>query len=169
MHLFPQVPLRVVTLSALLLIPTLAPPPAQAASDDECGIWLCLPTGFGTGCSGAKSAFKKRIKRFKPPLPDFAACMVKSPVTSNHDNFTNRDGYAAYIPPQKICTEYKRDSMHHEPRCTAWQTRPERYVKGQRCERQSGDKQRTPIGCTGTYRYAEVYRNGSLMGQTHYY
>ncbi|MEX0446545.1 hypothetical protein [Xenorhabdus sp. SGI246] len=42
---------------------------AQAASQDECAIWLFLPAGFGEGCGGAHIAFKKRLRKGKFPLP----------------------------------------------------------------------------------------------------
>lgn len=153
-----------------LLASTLMPVKSQAASYDECGIWLCLPTGFGTGCSGAKSAFKKRIKAFKSPLPSFSSCLSGSDALSSSDNFTAQNGIAAYIPPQRICTKYQASSMqHYDKECVAYETIPERYVKGSRCQRYSDDKHKTPRGCTTTYRYTEVYRNGSKFGQTHYY
>lgn len=44
--------------------------PESQASNDDCAIWLCLPTGFPSGCGGAKSAFKKRIKKVR------AHCLV---------------------------------------------------------------------------------------------
>jgi len=160
---------RTIALPLLLLTPLFHIQPAQAASDDECGIWMCLPTGFGEGCSGAKKAFKKRIKSFKSPLPSFASCLKGSPTGVPHDNFTARNGIAAYIPSQKVCTASERKSMHHEPTCIAWKTMPERYVKGQRCEREGDNRHRTPLGCVGTYSYTEVYRNGGQLGQTHYY
>lgn len=47
---------------------------AYAASEAECGIWLCLPAGFPSSCGPSKSAWKKRIKKGKPPLPAFASC-----------------------------------------------------------------------------------------------
>ena len=53
--------------------------PVFAADQDDCAIWLCLPTGFPSGCSGAKSAFKKRIKHLRPPLPDLMSCGVDAP------------------------------------------------------------------------------------------
>lgn len=48
---------------------------AQAASQDECAIWLCLPAGFGEGCSGAHNAFKKRLRKGKSPLPSWNSCV----------------------------------------------------------------------------------------------
>lgn len=153
-----------------LLASTLMPVKSQAASDDECGIWLCLPTGFGTGCGGAKSAFKKRIKAFKSPLPNFSSCLVGSSPLSNSDDFTSVNGFAAYVPEHRVCSKYQSSSMqHYDKECVAYKTVPEKYVKGQRCERVGDSRHRTPFNCTSTYRYTEVYRNGSKFGQTHYY
>ncbi|MDE9544142.1 hypothetical protein [Xenorhabdus bovienii] len=47
---------------------------AQAANEDECAIWICLPAGFGEGCGGARSAFKKRLSKGKSPLPSWNSC-----------------------------------------------------------------------------------------------
>lgn len=47
---------------------------SKAASDADCAIWLCLPGGFPTGCSAARSAFEKRIEKGRPPLPDLSSC-----------------------------------------------------------------------------------------------
>ncbi len=58
----------------ILIASVMGAPPARAASEAECAIWLCLPGGFPSGCSAAHSAFKKRIKKGKPPLPDLSSC-----------------------------------------------------------------------------------------------
>lgn len=47
---------------------------SYAESEADCAIWLCLPGGFPSGCSAAHSAFIKRIKKKKPPLPDLSSC-----------------------------------------------------------------------------------------------
>ncbi len=52
---------------------------AYAASEAECSIWLCLPTGFPSGCEQAKSAFKQRIKKLKSPCPAFPDVYSKMP------------------------------------------------------------------------------------------
>lgn len=49
-------------------------PYAHATSENECAIWLCLPSGFADGCSGAHSAFKKRLLKGKSPLPNWSSC-----------------------------------------------------------------------------------------------
>lgn len=141
---------------------------ASAASPDECAIWLCLPTGFTTGCDGAKSAFKNRIKRMKSPLPSFSSCLVNSGnTTGTSDSFTAKNGVAAYIPSYKYCVKYGRQFKDYE--CIAWEeTKPE-YRKDTVCRFGGKDQTRTPAHCSRTYRYAEVYRNGILYGETHYY
>ena len=53
---------KAVVLMALFGVTTsMISPSVQAASEDECAIWLCLPGGFPSGCGGAKSAMLKRL------------------------------------------------------------------------------------------------------------
>lgn len=47
---------------------------AQAESEADCAIWICLPGGFPAGCEAAYSAFVGRLKHARPPLPDLSAC-----------------------------------------------------------------------------------------------
>ena len=54
--------LKFITL-ALGALFVLNPSPGYSASQDACAIWICLPGGFPSGCSGAYSEFKKRIKK----------------------------------------------------------------------------------------------------------
>lgn len=61
-------------LSSLILFGSISP--SQAATQDECAIWLCLPGGFPQGCGGAYNAFKNRLKKRKAPLPSFSSCAV---------------------------------------------------------------------------------------------
>ncbi|UJF17244.1 conjugal transfer protein [Vibrio sp. SS-MA-C1-2] len=68
-------------------------PPVRASSDD-CAIWLCLPMGFPSGCGDAKKAFKKRIKKLKPPLPNFFSCVSPDAPPSNmSSNYQQRVEY----------------------------------------------------------------------------
>jgi len=161
--------IQALTLTAVLTIPLLTTPTAQAApSGDECAIWMCLPTGFITGCSGARKAFLKRIKKFKPPLPSFTSCLVSSPASATGaDTFTSDYGVAAYIPPQQICTQYEQN-FKDGYRCVAWRTEPEQYIKKRSCYKDNNGYS-SPKNCTHTVRYTEVYRNGVLFGQPHYY
>jgi hypothetical protein len=59
---------------AFLMAALWQPISAHAASEDDCAIWLCLPGGFPSGCAGAKSAWQKRLRQGKSPLPSFSSC-----------------------------------------------------------------------------------------------
>lgn len=59
---------------AVIFTVTIDVPQARAASEADCAIWICLPGGFPSGCGAAHSAFKKRIKKGRPPLPPLASC-----------------------------------------------------------------------------------------------
>lgn len=139
--------------------------PAQAASQDECSIWLCLPSGFPGGCGAAKSAMKKRIKKFKPPLPSFTSCAVNPPSGSG-SHMSSQHGYAAFIPSHQVCSQYRYGGDRR--RCVNWETIPDQYIKGTRCRRDR-DGYRTPKGCTRTERFAEVYIENELAGPTYYW
>ncbi len=157
-------------LTGLTLFLLASSPPIHAASDAECAIWMCLPTGFIGGCSDAKKAFKKRVRRHKSPLPDFVGCLKnagneeeQAALGIKPDTFTAKDGIAAYVPTYRECT--RRDRNDH---CVSWNTVDAHYVKNTRCIRESGGYS-SPKNCTSTYLYTEVYRSGMLFGQTEYY
>lgn len=69
---------------ATLLVSLIMPYQAKAASQDACAIWLCLPGGFPSGCGGAHSEFKHRIKKGKPPLPDLSSCTEDGKTSGNY-------------------------------------------------------------------------------------
>lgn len=139
--------------------------PSFAASDDECAIWMCLPTGFPSGCGGAKRAFKDRIKHFKSALPSFSSCVKDSGNSGSSDTFTAKDGLAAFIPSYEYCAQ--RESKDHQ--CILYKKTEPEYRKGTQCRYNNKDNTRSPAHCTRTFRYSEVYRNGVQYGQTHYY
>lgn len=128
-------------------------PIAQAASEDECSIWLCLPTGFGEGCGGAKSAFKHRVKRGKPPLPDLGECVlqgktgvpdVDDAIIGGESTFSYQDGIAA--------------SFNNKP-----------PLKGTPCIRYNSGYASNPKGCTGTLRYVEIFMDGTTFGDPYFW
>lgn len=137
--------------------------PAQAESEAECSIWLCLPGAFPAGCAAAYSAFIARVTHIppKPPLPAWGSCAVDS-----GDGMGASDGVAAYVPEQPgrcVRTQGKND------RCVAWgDPTPAHYVKGRSCFR-GKDGYSNPEGCTGTFHYVEVYQNGQQLGETYYW
>ena len=69
------------------------PSQSKAASQEACAIWLCLPGGFPSGCSGAHTEFKRRIKKGKSPLPDLSSCTVESKTHGRYEL-----GYELYMP-----------------------------------------------------------------------
>jgi hypothetical protein len=71
----------------IMFLGMLIPSASYAASQDECAIWLCLPGGFPEGCGGAYSAFKKRLKNGKSPLPEFSSCAVSLDGTSSSGRY----------------------------------------------------------------------------------
>lgn len=75
-----KVPLSIITIIALIL-PFSGNVNAWSGDKDDCGIWLCLPTGFaGSGCSGPLRKHIQRVTHFKPkpPMPSWGACSIGS-------------------------------------------------------------------------------------------
>lgn len=140
-------------------------PPANAASEAECSIWLCLPGGFPLGCAAAFSAFISRVTHIppKPPLPSWGSCAVETPGGDMSSGWN----YAAYVPEQPgpcLRTQGKND------RCVEWgDPIPEHYVKGTICRRgKEGDS--FPAGCTATFMYVDVFdADGNQIGDTYYW
>ncbi|KOE79463.1 conjugal transfer protein [Vibrio alginolyticus] len=134
-------------LSLGIIFPTLTLSPiAYAASDADCSIWLCLPTGFPSGCGEAKNAFTDRIKHFKSPLPNFSSCLLTgSPQGST---MTYQENVAAKMPDGH-------------------------YLDGRRCQHYwdaPNDKWHwSPHGCTGTWYYINTYLDGQGYGEKFYY
>ena len=93
-------------LSSVLVASTLTP--CYAASQTDCGIWLCLPTGFPSGCGAEKAAFLHRMEHFKSPLPSFASCSVGS----DSSEFTS----------QAPCIGWHRErhGFHYSRVCVRW-------------------------------------------------
>lgn len=148
--------------------------PTYAASDADCSIWLCLPMGFPSGCGDAKSAFKKRIKKFKPPLPSLSSCLVSSDVESPQGEITSTDGFAALIPERQVCSrwERKRRRDEWETYCAEYETIPTHVIKNTRCvvHRERGESRiYTPTGCSRTIRYVDSYIDGQPNGDTYYF
>lgn len=63
---------------------------AYARGEADCAIWLCMPAGFPTGCSSAWSAFKKRIRKGRSPLPNLMSC------TRGKSSGSYRRGFEAF-------------------------------------------------------------------------
>lgn len=158
---------KAVVLMALFGVTTsMISPSVQAASEDECAIWLCLPGGFPSGCGGAKSAMLKRVKKGKSPLPDFVSCAVKG--DSGGSSMTYDYNYAAAIQEQRVCKRTERRGRDNY-QCVEWETVPAHYKKGEVCRINNQTGNRTPRGCTSTYRYVDVFIDGALAGDTYFW
>lgn len=150
---------------------------AQAASQDECAIWLCLPGGFPSGCSSAASAMRDRLRDFKPPLPSFSSCAVSGNVhipgggSVQGSQMTHEYGYATYISSYEVCGSWVESGppKNRTRRCTQWNTVPGHYEKG-RCW-VDRDGNHDPEHCVPNHglRYVEVYMDGQLTGPTHWF
>jgi len=132
-----------------ILLAAFNPIPSFAASQDECAIWLCLPAGFPSGCGSAESAFKKRIKHHKSPLPAFNSCAVES---SSKMNYTM--GKIVYIPPS-TCGTFG-GGYYGFGGCTSFAGG---WVKDGSCP---------TIGCI-TKRYIDIKVDGKEVGSTFMY
>ena len=73
--------------------------------ENECAIWLCLPTGFaGPGCSAAHRAFISRVTdishkgvRRYTDIPNFGVCNDDEPKLQQTVNVTKSDiAYVTY-------------------------------------------------------------------------
>ena len=118
--------------------------PVYAFDERDCSIWLCAPMGFPEGCSDAKSAFKRRIRQFKPPLPPIRSCLVSSDIpTPPGSDVQSRDGIGAYLPDEN------------------------RVVKDEKCQRNTYFT--WPKGCTKTVNYIEIIIDGQLTGEAYYF
>lgn len=156
---------KAVVLMALFGVTTsMFSPSVQAASEDECAIWLCLPGGFPSGCGGAKSAMLKRVKKGKSPLPDFVSCAVNSGGSS----MTYDYNVAAAIQEQKICKKTQWYGPNNST-CIEWETIPAHYIKGKICTINYQSGSRNPQGCVATYRYVDVFVDGALAGDTYFW
>lgn len=132
--------------------------PAQAASEDDCAIWLCLPAGFPSGCGGAYSAFRDRIRHFRPPLPPIMSCVVGA----DSSGMTSDYGPAAIIGASRRCVE---TGGYDSTVCIRYETVPETYVKGTGCR--ISDAGEEPRGCTRTGHYIDVFVEGRKAGDTY--
>ena len=147
--------------------------PSQA----ECGIFLCLPVGFSMkGCSDSFKAFKKRIRKFQSPLPNYFSCTGSSDQSSP---VTNKSGLSAFVPKGEVCAVkeiYKNSNGRSVTKCLkSLNFATENYFDDQVCKRtvtgSTDDKiiSTSPLGCTKTVKYTATYQNGSLIGKPYHY
>ncbi len=123
---------------------------ALAASEDECAIWLCLPAGFPSGCGGALSAFKKRIRNLQPPLVSIASC--------GGDGADYRTGSARFIPANTICGEWNERNA-----CVRYINPTDEYVHNSSCEKDADF-----MTCQDK-KFVEIIVDGKVTGNPFYY
>ncbi len=146
------------------------PIPSYAINEDACAIWLCLPAGFPSGCSGAHSEFVKRLRHFKPPLPSLSSCLVSPDLPSNSgsgSDISSSSAYAAYVPSYKTCTKYKK--QWGSETCTQYSRIPPRVFLNTRCIAGNKNRKRSPSKCTLTLQYITTYMDGEQFGETYYW
>ena len=148
------------------------PQTAFAVSQDECAIWLCLPSGFPSGCGAAKSAMKHRLKHGRSPLPNLASCMVA-------DEHTNpKDFTYSFMPKRKMaggleCVSWDHSGLFGAKTCTSYKKVPVHYERGSSCYIKYGtgkDAEYKHIdGCISVVREIKIFEKGKLIGNPYYF
>jgi len=157
--------LKAIALAIPLAAGVLLSPPSYAASEAECAIWLCAPSGFpgAAGCAFALAAMIDRIKSFEPPLPPFGSCSQDG----SNDGNTYRHGVAAFIPAHRTCRRYT--DYYNRTVCDDWKTMPDQHVHGASCRRDEERAMWEPRGCTRTDHYVQTFQHGRPMGDVFYF
>lgn len=160
---------------SLAIMIAITPAISSAASDDECGIWLCAPIGFAPGdCAGPHRAMIRRIHKLQSPLPSLSS--YGSNV--NTDTVVAHDGRAAYIPSHEICLEYSEETVYtaYGPQikktCIKYGESGDSWVKDRFCNPNCGSTgcHPDPKGCTRTDYYVEVSNaDGTIIGQPYFF
>lgn len=133
---------------------------ASAASQDECAIWLCAPSGFPSGCGAAKSAMKKRVKKGKSPLPPYSSCAV------DDDSMSSKHGPAAFYPAHNKCVDWYLND--EPPSCNKSVFVPAHHKKNTHCPAR-GEHDYSPGDCTRTDNYLDIFINGHQEGKTYFW
>lgn len=166
---------KALLLSLVLPLSSFISTPAFAVSQDECAIWLCLPSGFPAGCEAAHSAMHHRIKHGKSALPPFEQCAVdQNGEQGKDDEFSTRERFVLHIREHQECTQWKRISTKNTEtrQCVSYKIIPEHYRPGRSCylRKPSKDDEGQLIpGCAGVYREISVLQYGKQFGKPFYY
>jgi len=140
--------------------------PVQAASEDACAIWLCLPGGFPQGCSGAYSEFKNRLKKGKSPLPDLSSCTTSpnGERVSGHYEI----GYEPWIQCESgfVLREFRHNGSYRENGALCYKEfcAPANYAsrnEGQYCENYLAIRREKP-------HFVKMWVDGEYLGQYFY-
>lgn len=164
------------SLSLAALLGLSLPLPSLAASEAECAIWLCLPAGFPDGCGAAKSAFKKRLRKGRSPLPPFSQCAVDEHGNRvNADDFRVEEKSVLHIKEHKQCTQKQsrtvRDDVVEE--CVREETVAEHYEDGSSCyitPPSKDDPGELKPGCAGSFQEITIFdKDGKQVGDSYRY
>lgn len=138
----------------------LNPDRPQAASQAECAIWLCLPGGFPSGCSAARSAFHHRIKHRRSPLPSLSSCTTGPDGVGTdgryklgHEAFEAcKDGYSF-----KTSSSYNQEGICFPDGCDPGQIQAGRDI----CSGYAATRRAQP-------NYIKIWVEGEYLGQYWY-
>lgn len=149
------------TLLALLTLCLLSPSPGYSASQDACAIWICLPGGFPSGCSGAYSEFKKRIKKGENPLPRLSSCTT-GPNGETVDGHYQL-GYERFEPCDEgyVLRERSQGYRAIEGACYRRFCAPSQFQENSSCQNYSAILRPKPY-------YVKMWVNGDYLGQYFY-
>lgn len=152
--------LILILMAGLLLIHSKV---AMASSQDACAIWICLPGGFPSGCSGAYSEFKKRIKKGRDPLPKLSSCTT-GPNSERVDGHYQL-GYERFEPCDDgyVLRERRQGYRATQGVCYRSQCAPQQYQENYnyRCENYQAVIRPKP-------HYVKMWVDGAYLGQYFY-
>lgn len=126
---------------------------ANAASDDECAIWLCLPYGFGEGCGSAHKAFLKRIEKRKSPLPDWNSCAIEDGSGDDRPPYSYKEEYETWYNNGTVYSR-KGKSCPKSGQVIKNQSCPNGYI---------GKKVILEAICTNTVKYKTTFTDGQVI------
>ena len=151
------------TILALLAVFVLNPSLGNSASQDACAIWICLPGGFPSECSGAYSEFKKRIKKGRDPLPRLSSCTT-GPNGEKVDGHYQL-GYERFEPCDDgyVLRERRQGYRSTQGVCYRTQCVPQQYQENYnyRCEHYQAVVRSKP-------HFIKMWVDGAYLGQ-HFY
>ncbi len=152
--------LKFITL-ALVALFVLNPSSGYSASQDACAIWICLPGGFPSGCSGAYSEFKKRIQKGRDPLPRLSSCTT-GPNGEKVDGYYQL-GYERFEPCDDgyVLRERSQGYRAIEGACYRQFCAPSQFQDNSSCQNYTAVLRPQPY-------YVKMWVNGDYLGQYFY-
>lgn len=150
--------LVLILMAGFLLVPGKV---ATASTKDACAIWICLPGGFPSGCAGAYSEFKKRIKKGRSPLPKLSSCTT-GPNGERIDGHYQL-GYERFEPCDDgyVLREKRQGYRIIQGLCYRTQCAPQRHQENYRCESYQAVIRPKP-------HFVKMWVDGEYLGQYFY-